>query len=176
MFLSLFAAFLAGTVLGGEGMVESIEAFPGLLLIVPAFLAMRGNVYGVLGARISTALHQGVIKPDTSYNEKLVNAIIAAMVNGVLISLFIGVSGYSILFVLGRTTPPMIPYFTVLVVAGFTAGVALTALLVTFLFVGYRLGIDPDIINGPVITSIGDFIGTIALFITILAVRWFFGI
>ncbi len=57
--VSLAGGIFAGSVLGSAGMTEGFERFPGLLLLLPAFLATRGNVYGAMGARISSGLHQG---------------------------------------------------------------------------------------------------------------------
>ncbi|MFB6087284.1 MAG: hypothetical protein ABEJ85_02090, partial [Haloarculaceae archaeon] len=51
---SAVGGLLAGVVLGG--MRAEFRAVPGLLVLVPALLATRGNVYGSLGARLATGL------------------------------------------------------------------------------------------------------------------------
>lgn len=45
-----------------EGGLESVDRFPSLLVMVPVFLATRGNVYGALGGRISSEFHWGLIE------------------------------------------------------------------------------------------------------------------
>ena len=46
--LSSLGGIIAGLILGG--MKAELQAIPGLLVLVPALLAIRGNVYGSLGA------------------------------------------------------------------------------------------------------------------------------
>ncbi|MEL7210495.1 MAG: hypothetical protein AAGK32_20070, partial [Actinomycetota bacterium] len=37
----------------------TLESFPGLLLLIPAAIGLRGNVFGPLGGRLSTAIQTG---------------------------------------------------------------------------------------------------------------------
>ena len=72
--LPILLVALAGGLFSGlvlEELLESVERFPGLLVMVPVFLATRGNVYGALGVRISSGLHQGLIAPEFEWNERL---------------------------------------------------------------------------------------------------------
>jgi len=41
--VSLAGGIFAGSVLGSEGMTAGFERFPGMLLLLPAFLATRGT-------------------------------------------------------------------------------------------------------------------------------------
>ncbi len=173
MSLSLLVAFLAGIILGSDTMVGYIEEFPGLLLIVPAFLATRGNVYGVLGARVSTALHQGLFEPGFEIDWRLKNAVLASIMNGLLVSGLMGLIGWSFFKIIGRNVTSFFPYMSILILAGLLTGISLSFLIVVLLFLGYHYGIDPDIINGPIVTSLGDLVGTLLLFVSIIIVRWF---
>jgi mgtE-like transporter len=57
LLLAAFTGMFAGVILGGA--TETLEALPGLLLLVPAAIDMRGNIYGALASRLSTAIHTG---------------------------------------------------------------------------------------------------------------------
>src|SRR5438874_13383350 len=48
---------LAGLTLGA--ITHTLEALPGLLVLVPAAIGMRGNIFGALGSRFGTAIHTG---------------------------------------------------------------------------------------------------------------------
>src|SRR2546429_7689909 len=48
---------LAGLTLGA--ITHTLEALPGLLVLVPAAIGMRGNIFGALGSRLGTAIHTG---------------------------------------------------------------------------------------------------------------------
>lgn len=166
MLVSLAGSFIAGIVLGGPSMRASIGAIPGLLIVIPAFMALRGNVYGALGARISTALHQGLIQPRFEYNEKLLAAMTAAVINGITMSCFLGLAGWGIATMMGQEVS-LIRFTAIMLISGSMSAVAMSITLTGMLFAGYRHGIDPDILNGPLITSLGDVLGISLLMIAI---------
>ena len=159
---SLVGGLLAGVVLGG--MRGELRAVPGLLVLVPALLATRGNVYGSLGARISTALHQGLVEPRVrAGDERLRAAVAAALANGLVASTFAAVAAFAILVVLGRPVAPLPVLVAIAIVAGVCSGVALSAVVVTAVFAGYRRGRDPDTLVGPLVTTTGDVFGVFFL-------------
>jgi mgtE-like transporter len=99
--LSAVGGLFAGVVLGG--MDAELEQVAGLLVLVPALLATRGNVYGSLGARLGSALHQGLVDPRFSTDDERVNAAAtAALANGVLVSVVAAVLAVALLAALGR--------------------------------------------------------------------------
>lgn len=164
---SLVGGLLAGVVLGG--MRSELRAVEGLLVLVPALLASRGNVYGSFGARVATALHQGLIEARArSGDERLSAAVVAALVNGVLVSMFAAVAAYVVLVLLGRPTAPLATLFSIATIVGVLTGIVLTTAVVLVVFAGYRRGYDPDTIVGPVVTTTGDVFGLVFL---LLAVR-----
>ncbi|KPN29971.1 divalent cation transporter [Halolamina pelagica] len=164
---SLVGGLLAGVVLGG--MQAELRAVPGLLVLVPALLATRGNVYGSLGARLSTELHQGLVEPRVDLgNRRLRGAMAAALANGLLASAVAAVAVFLILTVFGDDVARVTTLVAISLVAGLLSGVALTAVVVVVVFVGYRRGRDPDTLVGPVVTTTGDVFGLAFL---LLAVR-----
>ena len=159
---SLVGGLIAGVVLGG--MRGELRAVPGLLVLVPALLATRGNVYGSLGARISTALHQGLVEPRVrAGDERLRAAVAAALANGLLASTFAAVAAFAILTTLGTRVAPLPVLVAIAVLAGVCSGVALSAVVVTAVFAGFRRGRDPDTLVGPLVTTTGDVFGVLFL-------------
>lgn len=155
---SVLGGLVAGLVLGG--MEAELEAIPGLLVLVPALLATRGNVYGSLGARLSSALHQGLVEPKVLTDDRRVRAAIAAaMANGILISVFAAVAAYIILVTIDFEVASLLVLVTVALIAGVLSGIALTGAVVTVVFVGYRRGYNPDTLVGPLMTTTGDIFG-----------------
>src|ERR671918_426120 len=57
---SAFASLTAGLTLGA--ITGTLEDLPGLLVLVPAAIGMRGNVFGALGSRLGTAIHAGTFR------------------------------------------------------------------------------------------------------------------
>jgi mgtE-like transporter len=172
--LPILLVALAGGLFSGlvlEELLESVERFPGLLVMVPVFLATRGNVYGALGGRISTGLHQGLIAPEFEWNERLVNAVVASLVNGISISIIIGVLSWGALQLLGWPSATLPELVSIMLIAGTLTSVVLVFGLLAVLFAGYRLGYDPDNLVGPIVTTLGDVFGMAFLFVAVLVVE-----
>ncbi|WP_049984012.1 magnesium transporter [Halorubrum sp. BV1] len=167
--VSLVAGLFAGTILGTETMRSFIADVPGLLLLLPAFLATRGGVYGSLGARLSTGLHQGLIEPRFQLDRRLTNAIVASFINGMSVSVFIAVVTYLWLGLLG-SDGSLLQLVGIMVVAGLLSAVLMISVLITVIFVGYRRGLDPDNVIGPVVTTLGDVFGVFFLLVGVVVV------
>lgn len=169
---SAFGGLVAGVVLGG--MRGEFRAVPGLLVLVPALLATRGNVYGALGARLSTGLHQGIIEPRVDLgDERARRAVAAALVTGFLASVFAAVLTYGVLVVLQRPVAGLAVLVSIAAIAGLLSGLSLVIAVVVVVFVGYRRGLDPDTLAGPIVTTTGDVFGVAFL---LLAVRIVIGV
>ncbi|WP_144904856.1 magnesium transporter [Halobellus captivus] len=163
---SLVGGLVAGVIL--SGMRAELRAVPGLLVLVPALLATRGNVYGSLGARISTALHQGLIEPRVrGGDERLRAAVAAALANGLLVSTFAAAAAFAVLTLLGDTVAPFPILVATALVSGILSGVALAGVVVTAVFAGYRRGRDPDTLVGPLVTTTGDLFGMLFLLVAV---------
>ena len=163
LLVSAAGGLLAGRILGG--MNAELEAVRGLLVMVPAFLAIRGSVYGSLGSRLSTALHQGLLEPAVRYDDRLASAVVAAVANGVTASLFAAGLTAVLLPALGRPVASPWTLASIAVVGGLLAGAALSVSIVTVLFAGYRRGLNPDDLVGPAVTTAGDVFGMASLFL-----------
>ena len=172
---SLVGGLFAGVVL--SGMRAELRAVPGLLVLVPALLATRGNVYGSLGARISTALHQGLIEPRIrGGDERLRAAVAAALANGLLVSSFAAIAAFAILTVFGGSVAPLPVLVATALLSGLLSGIALAGVVVTAVFAGYRRGRDPDTLVGPLVTTTGDLFGMLFLLVAVRLVLFVVGV
>src|SRR6266704_4892547 len=77
LLLSSGGDLVAGLTLGS--ITGTLESLPGLLVLVPAAIGMRGNVFGALGSRLGTAIHTGTFqlsrRRDTVVGQNLAAAI-----------------------------------------------------------------------------------------------------
>lgn len=164
---SLVGGLAAGVVLGG--MREELRAVSGLLVLVPALLATRGNVYSSLGARIATALHQGLIEPRVRGGDpRLRSAVAASIANGLLASAFAATVAYVVLWSLSASPASFATLVGIAVLSGLLSGVTLSTVVLLAVFAGYRRGYNPDTLVGPLVTTTGDVFGIAFL---LLAVR-----
>ncbi len=65
--LSTCAGFVAGLVLGS--ITGTLEKLPGLLVLIPAAVGMRGTIFGAMGARLGTGVAAGLFEPDPPSRE-----------------------------------------------------------------------------------------------------------
>ncbi|WP_251331195.1 magnesium transporter [Haloplanus pelagicus] len=171
---SLVGGLLAGLVLGG--MRSDLRTVEGLLVLVPALLATRGNVYGSLGARLATGLHQGLIEPRIRAGDRRLRAAAAAaLANGLFTSLFAAAAAFVILSALGMPVAPVGRLLGIALVAGLLSGTTLVAVVVTVVFAGYRRGYNPDTLVGPLVTTTGDVFGVLFLLIAVRTVALVLG-
>jgi mgtE-like transporter len=168
--VSLLGGLFAGLVLGSDAMRAGFADFPGLLLLLPAFLATRGNVYGAFGARISSGLHQGLIDPEFEFDERLVNAVVASFVNGIGVSVLIGFLSWGILRALGRESARLVELVGITFIAGVLTSIVLVFGLLVLVFGSYESGYDPDNLIGPIVTMLGDVFGVVFLYVAIVVV------
>ncbi|WP_224270499.1 magnesium transporter [Haloprofundus salinisoli] len=158
LLLSAVGGLFAGVVLGG--MEVELERVAGLIVLVPALLATRGNVYGSLGARLASGLHQGLIEPYFTLSDRRIrNALVAALANGILVSVFAAVLAYTVLVTLGRPVATLWTLVGIAAIAGVISGILLTIAVLSVVFYGYRRGMNPDTLAGPVVTTTGDVVG-----------------
>jgi mgtE-like transporter len=166
---SLVGGLLAGVVLGG--MRGELRAVEGLFVLVPALLATRGNVYGSFGARLATALHQGLIEPRVrGGDERLRAAVAAALINGLLVSVFAAVAAYAVLALLGLPRASLLTLVAIATLTGMLTGLVLATAVVVVVFAAYRRGYNPDTIVGPVVTTTGDVFDLLFLLLSVRVV------
>jgi mgtE-like transporter len=169
LLVALLGGIFSGLVL--EEVIESVERFPGLLVMVPVFLATRGNVYGALGGRISSGLNQGLVPPEFEWNERLANAVAASFVNAVGISVVIGVISWGALQMLDWESARLGELVGIMLIAGTLTSVVLVFGLLLLIFAGYKRGYDPDNLVGPIVTTLGDVFGMLFLLVAVLVVE-----
>jgi mgtE-like transporter len=151
---------LAGTVI--EARLERFTALPGLLLLVPPFVASAGSLGGILSSRLSSKLQLGLITPKGA-PEPLAYLDASLIVGfGVTVFAFMGALGLGYSVVTGLDHPGAGPMVAGTLVAGLLA--TLIAIVVSYYvaIVTTRFGLDPDNHSVPIITSVMDLTGTIA--------------
>lgn len=160
---TLIGSLVAGSMLGL--MVRSIESLPGLLVLIPAIMDTRGNIYAALGSRLSSGLHLGILPPSLSRDRNLMNAVLASLINSVVISVAIATLAYLMLVILGWDTIPIWALAFISLSAGTMSGLILTFIVLLTSIAGFKYGLDPDNLVGPITTIIGDMTSTISLLI-----------
>ena len=156
----------AGTMLAF--ITNKIELIPALLIFLPGFLEMRGNISGSLSARLSSALFLGVTKPKVKKNRILRGNVAAAMLLVVVVSLILGLVALFANWIFFGVLDHRI--ILIAVIAGMLSNLIEIPVSVLTTFWLFRHGHDPQNIMGPYDTAIGDVSSIISIFIAIVMI------
>ncbi len=164
--IAVVGGLIAGTLLATYE--EKLLLVPGLFILLPGFLEMRGNISGSFSARLTSGLFLGVVDP-CRYKTKAVRGNLAAsFVLVIFVSLLLGLLAFLFnYFVFSLFTPEII---LVALIAGFLANIVEIPLALFATFYLFRKGHDPNNIMGPFITSTGDVTSILALLIALVIV------
>src|SRR3990172_5308623 len=77
IFLSIITDVLAGLFLGK--LEEMLLLLPGLIVLIPGAMSMRGNIFGALGSRLATALHMKRIDNFTMKSRYIRNNVYSSI-------------------------------------------------------------------------------------------------
>lgn len=160
----------AGSILGG---MESSFILPGVLVMVPPLLALRGNIGGALASRLGTGLHQGVIDPGSLWGPEVKTNIGASVFLTFLISVATGGLAFAVTVLTGLhavTLALFLDLVLIALIAGMLSSFALVGLTVLVALFSYRRGWDPDNVTSPLMASVGDFFTVISLYIGVFLV------
>lgn len=164
LLLSIAATLIAGLTLAASE--DRLSDLPGLLLLVPAAIAQRGNVFGAMGSRLGTAIHTGTFRistrPDTLFGQNVIAAIGLSWVAAVWLALV--AKGLATLFdVAGAMS--LLDFVAVSVVGGMIASLIVLGITVALAAGSSRFGWDLDNVTAPLVTATGDLVTLPALII-----------
>ncbi len=74
--LNSSTSLVAGAILGS--LTATFERLPGLLVLIPAAIGLRGNIFGSFGNRVSTAIHAGELRLSRRASSPLGQNVLAA--------------------------------------------------------------------------------------------------
>lgn len=164
--VSIIGGLIAGTILAVY--VEKLLLLPGMFLLLPGFLEMRGNISATFASRISSGLFLGVINPKKLKTKIILGNFMASFLLVLMISLFLGIVAFSFTYFLFK-----ILNFKIILVA-LIAGLISNAIEVPLTFFAtmylYKKGHDPNNIMGPFVTSTGDITSIISLLIALVII------
>ncbi|AKB44309.1 magnesium transporter [Methanosarcina vacuolata] len=155
---------VAGIIL--SGMTDELGMIPGLLVIYPGVLGLRGNISSTLGSRLGSAIHLGLITDLDRHNPELMNNISGSLILSVITAFILGILGHFVTLALGFESAGVLKLTLICVISAFTSGVILS-FVAALLAVGmFRFGFDPDNVVTPSIATIGDIVSMLMLFLS----------
>ena len=166
--INVSVTVVAGVVLGAvEGLLERL---PGLLMLVPAAIGMRGAVFGALGARLGTGIMTGQYEATWERPSFLRQNVESAVLLTVIMSGFLALAARASAGAFGL---PTIGFGALLIVSFLGAIISSAAVLGGVLLLTKQAAArnwDMDAIGVPIISAMADITTLPAILVAALAV------
>ncbi|MCU1464850.1 MAG: Divalent cation transporter [Actinomycetia bacterium] len=169
------AGFLALLISSGGDLVtgvtfatisNTLNLLPGLVVLVPAAIGMRGNVFGGLGSRLGTLIHTGTFRlsarVDTEVGQNMSAAILSSLSTAALLAVLaklmcemlikgpsISIADFMVVSVIGAILSSIVVLVLTVAVAAFCA----------------NRDLDLDNVAAPIVTAAGDIVTLPSLFV-----------
>lgn len=167
--LSTLASFVAGLTLGS--ITDTLDALPGLLVLIPASVGMRGTIFGAIGARLGTGIHAGLFEATLRRNGMLGRNVEVGIVSSFVSSFYLAGLAKLVAGAFGERTVSFWDLVTISVVGGVLGSIAILVVTVALALLSFRRGWDLDAVSTPMVTAIGDMVTLPTLFLATFLVR-----
>jgi mgtE-like transporter len=154
LFLSSGGDLLAGLTLGF--MTDSLTRLPGLFLLIPAAIGMRGNIFGALGSRLGTGIHTGQFERSRNRESFLGQNVLASTYLTLATSLFLAVAARVVSVALGFVSISVWDYMVISIVGGVLGSIVVGTASIGIAMWSERRAWDLDSVSAPLVTAIGD--------------------
>jgi mgtE-like transporter len=157
--LSTAASFVAGLTLAA--ITGTLSEIPGLIVLIPAAVGMRGTIFGAIGARLGTASAAGTFEANLRPGGVLAQNVEVAFITTFTSSLWLAGLAKLASAAFGASSS-FWDLVTISVVGGFLGSVLILLVTLGLSVASYRRGYDLDSVATPMVTALGD-MGTLPL-------------
>ena len=162
--LNSATSLVAGAFLGS--ITGTFEELPGLLVLVPAAIGLRGNVFSTFGNRLSTSIHTGTFELTLRRDSMLVQNVLASLVLTAAMSVVLAVVAKIVAVALGvPDTVSVLSLAMISVVGGMLASLIVLLASVGLAAGAVRYGWDLDNVVAPLVSTLGDVLTLPALWL-----------
>jgi mgtE-like transporter len=165
--LNSSTSLIAGAFLGA--ITETLQRYPGLLVLVPAAIGLRGNIFGAFGNRISTSIHAGSFRWSLRGEAVLGQNVMASMLLTMGMSLALAVVAKTVAVGMGLTDSiDLLSMSTVSIAGGVLGSIVVLAAALGLTGGAVRYGWDLDNVTAPLVSTLGDVLTLPALYLATL--------
>lgn len=164
--VSLIISIINGFIIASS--YSLLIKFPGLLILIPGFIQLRGSVYSRAASKISSNLVLGNITTNDGRIQDDSKRILKEILSSLLISIIVGfILSVFVFFVLLIFRVRFWQIILIGLIASLLSSMIMSPLVYFLIIFLLSRGLDVDLISGSIITSLGDLIGTLTLFLSV---------
>jgi mgtE-like transporter len=167
--LSTLAGFVAGLTLAH--ITGTLQELPGLIVLIPAAVGMKGTIFGAIGARLGTANVAGLLEPTLRPGTVLQRNVYVAVVTTFSSALWLAVLSVLASAAFGEPSISLWRMATVSIVGGAIGSALILLITLALSVLSYRRGWDLDSVSTPMVTALGDMTTLPSLFLATYLLR-----
>jgi len=167
--LSTGTGFIAGLTLAH--LTSTLEAIPGLIVLIPAATGMKGTIFGAIGARVGTASAVGTFEPTLERGGELRRNVSAAILTTLTSSIWLAALARIVAAAVGAPSSSIWSLLAISIVGGACGSAVILLLTVGLSVLSHRRGWDLDSVATPMVTALGDMTTLPFLFLATFLVR-----
>jgi mgtE-like transporter len=153
--LSGLGSLAAGIIL--QGYLDYVYLVPGILILVPALMNLKGAIASSVAARMGTAYHLGFLKGKNFFGEAREN-FLGAILLALLLSVSSAVFAFFVCQAFGLNSISLPGFLFISVASGLAGMLLLAALTIALVSFSIRAGADPNNVSFPLVSTFGDFL------------------
>ena len=170
LLICAFGCLFTGIILGN--MEFYLETFPGLMVIIPGAIGMRGNIFGSFGSRLSTHLHIGTLSPEFKRSDILTEIITSSIILTMVLSVLLGIIAKAVCIIFNFPSISLFDFVLISFIAGLISSIVMLPITMFISLKSFENGWDPDNITTPLIAAFGDFFTLPAIVAAIYVVQF----
>ncbi len=153
--MAALASLVAGLILAS--IIDTLEELPGLLLLVPAAIAVKGNIFGALGSRLGTAIHAGTLRLSSRRDSVMAQNAVASVALSLALGVVLAIMAKGIALAFNVSPTMSLSDFVVISALGcLIAAFVVLAITLATTAGAVRFGWDLDNVVAPMVTVAGD--------------------
>lgn len=158
----------AGIILGN--MTYFLESFPGLMVLIPGAIGMRGNIFGALGSRLGSNLHIGILSPEFKRSKILSENILSSLILTFVLSIFLAFLAKGICILFNFKSMSLLDFTLISIFSGIISSFIMLPVTMLISLKSFENKWDPDNVTTPIIAAFGDLFTLPSLILSILLV------
>ena len=158
-----FVALIVGVIVASSGGLvlasaeSTLSKLPGLLLLLPGAIALRGNIFGSMGSRLGTATHMGTFGLSYRIDSVLVQNLLASGSLSLISSFILAILAKGTASAFGLSPAMTLADFIVIsVLGGLLSSIALAVVTIALSVGSVKYEWDLDNVVAPLVTTTGD--------------------
>jgi mgtE-like transporter len=154
---------------------NTLRALPGLIILIPAAIGMRGNIFGGLGSRLGTQIHAGTFRVSRRIDTLFGQNVGAAILMSLAISAALAVLAKAVSAAFFTTpTISLVDYMVISVIGAIISSLVVLVITVAVAAFCADRSLDLDNVAAPIVTAAGDIATLPSLFLATYLVGYRF--